>query len=167
MQSPPIDAVVAIASPQGDRAVLGADLAWRTGEEVAFIAGVRWAGRAQELLHDAALDTLTQQRGVRAIVQPGQARADYEVRWTIRSFEVVSGGAGGTARFSADVLIINARDSNVIASRTISAEAPVSSRSASQAAQGLTRAAREGDARLGVFVVETLAAQARTASSSR
>lgn len=167
MQQAPLDAVVAISPPQGERDIMGTDLVWRTGSEVAFIGGTRWSGRAQNLLQSALIETLSRQGGVRAVVRSGEVQPNYEVRWTVRSFEVVDQGAGGVAHFAANALIIETRTSRVIAVRDIATEAPVASRSASQAADGLTRAAREGSARLGIFVVEVLSAQARTASSSR
>jgi len=61
------------------------------------------------------------------------------------------------ARFVANVQVLALPGRRVIAQRIISAAAPVSDRSASDAAEALTRAAREGSARIGVFAAEAAA----------
>jgi ABC-type uncharacterized transport system auxiliary subunit len=164
----PLDLVIAVSAPQGERSILGSEIIWRTGAEVASVAGTRWAGRAAELLQSTLVETLSRQNAARAVVRPGEVQADYQIRWTVRSFEVVDQDAGGVARFSANVLIIKTQDASVVGVREITAEAPVASRSQAQAATSLTRAAREGSARIGQFILETLSAsQASTASSRR
>lgn len=37
-QAPLVDAVIAVAPPTGERAILGTDLVWRSGDELAFVA---------------------------------------------------------------------------------------------------------------------------------
>jgi hypothetical protein len=71
------------------------------------------------------------------------------------------------ARFSADVLLVQSPGRRIIASDTITAEAPVSGRSQTAAAQALARAAREGSARIGVFAADAAArAEAQAAAES-
>jgi ABC-type uncharacterized transport system auxiliary subunit len=152
--------VVSVAPPQGQRAILGADLIWRTGDSMAYVSQSQWTGRAQERLQTLLVQTLARQGRVRAAVESGDAQSNYEVRWDVTSFEVVENGRQMSAQFAADVRVLRMTSREVLATTRVAAEAPVSSRSATEASQALARAAREGSARIGVFVVETLEAQA-------
>ncbi|HVY83963.1 MAG TPA: ABC-type transport auxiliary lipoprotein family protein [Caulobacterales bacterium] len=158
--------VIAISAPQGERALLGTDLVWRTGDQLAFVGQTQWAARSQDALQTMLVQTIARQGRVVAAVRAGEARADYEVRWDLLDFEIDD--ASMQARFSANVTLVNALSRRVIASQQIDAQAPVSSRSSSVAAESLTRAAREGGARIGAFAVDAIARdQASAASISR
>ena len=54
----PIDAVIAVAAPDGERTLLGADLVWRTGDQIAFVAQSQWSGRSEETLQAVLVETL-------------------------------------------------------------------------------------------------------------
>lgn len=153
-QGAAIDKVISIASPAGERTLLGSDLVWRTGDQVAFVAGAQWSGDADALLQSVLVQTLSQQQRFRAAVRTGDAAADYQVRWTVRNFEAVESGM--TARFTADVVLV-ANGRRVIATERVVAEAPVAERSSQAVAQALTRAAREGSARIALFVADAAA----------
>lgn len=159
--------VLAVAAPHGEGAVLGRELAWRAEDRVAFIAQSQWTGRASDLLQMMLVETLSRQARVRAAVRSGEARADYEIRWDVLDFEVVEAGGRAEARFTADVKLMSGRTREVLGARIISAEAPVSGRSSSAAAQALARAAREGGARIAAFALETVEAQPSAASINR
>jgi len=168
-----LDAVLGVAAPEGERTILGSDLVWRTGDSIAFVSGAQWTGRAEDLLRNVLVTTVNDQRLFRAAVPTGSASSNYQLRWTVQDFEVFEDTM--SARFSADVMVL-APGRRVIASEHISAEAPVSDRAASAASQALTRAAREGSARIGMFAADAVAAdivramaedQARAASISR
>jgi ABC-type uncharacterized transport system auxiliary subunit len=150
-----IDAVVAIAAPNGERSLLGVDMVWRTGDELAFVAQTQWSNRADAALQAMLIETLARQERFRAVGRVGEARADYEIRWDVLDFEIVQDNM--EARFVANVQVLALPGRRVIAQRIISAAAPVSDRSASDAAEALTRAAREGSARIGVFAAEAAA----------
>jgi len=161
-----IPVVVAVADPQGEHALLGTDMVWRTGDQIAFIAGTQWSAHGDDALQSLLIQTISQQGRVTAAVRAGDAAANYEVHWDIVDFEVDD--AGMQAKFAANVTVLDARTQRVIAAQLVSANAPVASRSASLAAQALTRAAREGSARIGVFAVDAIGqAQASAASISR
>lgn len=169
VQGAPLDVVIGVAAPQGERSLLGADLIWRTGDQLAYVSQTAWSGRAQESLQSLVVETIGRQGRVRAAVRAGDARSDYDVRWDVLDFEVAENGGAMTARFSADVRIVEALTRRVLASEIITAEAPVSSRSATEAAQSLARAAQEGGARIGVFAVDAVSqamAQAEAQSSA-
>ncbi len=162
VEGTPIDAVVAVASPTGERALLGADLIWRTGDTIAYVAESQWSNRAADALQQMLAETLIRQGRFRASTRSGEARADYEIRWEVLDFEVREETM--TARFSADVRLV-AQGRRIIASELIVAEAPVSDRSSSMAAQALARAAREGSARIGEFAADA-ATEARASAAT-
>lgn len=147
-----IDAVIGVNEPTGERSILGADLIWRTGDELAFVGGTQWSTRAAESLQSLVVETLVRQGRFNAAVASGQGRAQFEIRWDVMDFEI--DGDRMVARFTANVQLVAAPGRRVIAQEIITAEAPVASRSATDASQALTRAAREGGARIGVFAAD-------------
>jgi len=147
-----IDAVIGVNEPTGERSILGADLIWRTGDELAFVGGTQWSTRAAESLQSLVVETLVRQGRFNAAVASGQGRAQFEIRWDVMDFEI--DGDRMVARFTANVQLVAAPGRRVIAQEIITAEAPVASRSATEASQALTRAAREGGARIGVFAAD-------------
>lgn len=161
-QASRVDGVIAVAQPTGERAILGTDLVWRSGDELAFVAQTQWSTRAEFALQSILVETLVRQGSFRAATRTGDGRADYEVRWEVVDFQVSEDDM--QAHFVVDVRLVQSPGRRIIAQRIVSAEAPVADRSASVAAQALARAAREGSARIGVFVAEA-AAQAAAEGS--
>lgn len=151
--APRIDAVIAVAQPTGERAILGSSLIWREGDELSYVAQTQWSTRAEAALQSILIETLALQGGFRAATRAGEGRADYEIRWDVLDFQI----SDMQARFAADVRILQAPGRRILAQRIISAEAPVSDRSASVAARALAQAAREGSARIAAFAAETAA----------
>ena len=158
-----IDAVIAVATPTGERSILGSDVIWRTGDQLAFVNQMQWSNRAEASLQAMLVETLTRQGRFTAATRTGEARAEYEIRWEVLDFEVREDGM--QARFVADVNLVQSPGRRIIAHETVTAEAPVSGRSQSAAAQGLARAAREGSARIGMFAADA-AAQAEAAQAA-
>ena len=154
LQGAPIDAVIGVSAPNGERALLGADLIWRTGDTIAYVSNSAWSNRASDALQQMLAETIIRQGRFRASTRSGEARADYEIRWEVLDFEVREETM--TARFVADVRLV-AQGRRIIASEIISAEAPLSDRSSSIAANALARAAREGSARIGMFAADAAA----------
>ncbi|MBC7769740.1 MAG: membrane integrity-associated transporter subunit PqiC [Phycisphaerales bacterium] len=159
-QGAPIDAVVVVAEPTGERTILGSDLIWRTGDSIAYVSQTQWSSRAADALQQTLVETLVRQGRFRSAARNGEARADYQIRWEVLDFEVQEETM--TARFVADVRLVE-DGRQIVASRIITAEAPVSSRSSSVAADALARAAREGSARIGEFAADA-AAEARASA---
>lgn len=159
-----IDAAIAVAQPGGERTLMGSDLIWRTGDELAYVAQTQWSARAEFALQSMLIETITRQGAFTAATRAGEGRADYELRWDVLDFEVSE--TTMQARFVADVRILSSPGRRIIAQRTITAEAPVSDRSSSVAAQALARAAREGSARIGAFASETAAAHEASAATN-
>jgi ABC-type uncharacterized transport system auxiliary subunit len=141
---------------------------WRNGSELAYVARAQWSGRAQDSLQSLLVETLARQGRVRAAIRLGEARTDYDLRWDIVDFEIVEDSDGLVARFAADAKVLRASTRDVLGARFVEVEVPVSDRSASQASDALTRAAREGGARIASFTAETIeTAQSSAASISR
>jgi ABC-type uncharacterized transport system auxiliary subunit len=159
-----IDAVIGVASPDGPRAILGSDMIWRTGHELAFVAATQWAGRADDALQGMLVETLLRQGRFDGVTRSGGARSAFDVRWDVQEFQI--DGDAMRARFRADVRIMASPGRRLIAQEIITAEAPVSSRSASEAAEALARAAREGSARIGMFAADAAAAELQRAATA-
>jgi ABC-type uncharacterized transport system auxiliary subunit len=157
----PIDAVIAIAQPTGERSILGADLIWRTGDTIAYVDRSQWSNRGADALQQILAETIIRQGRFRASTRSGEARADYEIRWEVLDFEVREEDM--TAHFRADVRLVE-QGRRIVASQLIDTSAPVSARSSSVAADALARAAREGSARIGEFAANA-AAEARAAAA--
>lgn len=150
----PVDAVIAIAQPTGERSILGFDLIWRTGDTIAYVDQSQWSNRAADALQQILAETIANQGRFRASTRTGEARADFEIRWEVLDFEVREEDM--TAHFRADVRLV-APGRRIVASRIIDTTAPVGARSSSVAADALARAAREGSARIGEFAADAAA----------
>lgn len=159
-QGAPIAAVIAVAPPTGDRALLGAEMAWNTGDELAYVDHTQWSAHADDALQSMLVETLSRQGRFRAAGRTGETAAQYEIRWEVLNFQVDN--ASMSARFRADVKLTQAPGRQVIAQEIVEASAPVGGRSQSGAAAALTRAAREGAARIALFAADG-AAQAEAA----
>ncbi len=147
-----VDAVIAVSAPTGERSILGPDLVWRSGDELAFVAQTQWSNRAEPALQSLLVETLARQGRFRAATRAGEARADYEIRWDVQDFEI--DGAAMSARFVADVRLVDVRGRRILEQRMISAEAPLSDRSSSVAAQALAQAARAGAGEIAGFAAD-------------
>lgn len=164
LQGAPVDAVIGVAQPTGERSLLGADLIWRTGDTIAYVDQSQWSARAADALQQILAETMIRQGRFTSSTRSGEARADYEIRWEVLDFEVREDDM--QAHFRADVRLV-APGRRIIASRTVEATAPVSARSSSVAAEALARAAREGSARIGEFAADAvLTAQASASAES-
>jgi ABC-type uncharacterized transport system auxiliary subunit len=159
----PVDAVIGIAIPTGERAILGSDLIWRTGDQLAFVSQTQWSGRADSALQSMLAETLIRQGRFRSATRSGEARAEFEIRWEVLDFEIDE--ASMQARFAAEVRLVQSPGRRIVASTIVNTNAPVSDRSATQAANALARAAREGSARIGEFAADA-AAEAMTAPAA-
>jgi cholesterol transport system auxiliary component len=159
-----LDAIIAVAPPQGDTAALGIDLVWRTGDEIAFVSGVKWVGRAEELLQSLLIETIARDGRLRGAARSSESRADYEIRWELLNFEVVE-GAEPKAHFAAHVNLIDSRTRLIAASRIVTSEVALAGRGQADAANALARAAQEGGARIASFAAETVAGAQESAVS--
>jgi cholesterol transport system auxiliary component len=162
-EAPRVDAVISVAQPGGERAILGPDVVWRTGDELAFVARTQWSTRAELALQSMLLETLTRQGRFAAVARSGLGRSNYEIRWEMLDFEVAQDSM--SARFVADVSLVALPGRRIIAQQTIAAQAPVAERSSAAATRALARAAREGSARIGEFAARA-AAEARAAAAA-
>jgi ABC-type uncharacterized transport system auxiliary subunit len=156
-----VDAVAAVARPTGEPALLGTDMVWSTGDEIAYVAHTQWSGHADDALRALLVETLSRQGRFSGAAPSGEINAQYEIRWAVLSFQIDN--ASMTARFAADVRITKAPGRQIVAQQIISAEALVADRSQAVAAAALTQAARQGCARIAAFAADAAAqAEART-----
>jgi cholesterol transport system auxiliary component len=161
----PVDAVLTVSDPIGSRTIMGADVVWRTGDQMAYIAQTAWPSHADDLLQTVLIDTISRQGRFRAVVRPSEATGNYEIRWTVMNFEITEGDM--KAHFTAQANLV-APGRRILASELITAEAPVADRSATAATNALARAAREGSARIGLFAADAAAqAQAQAAEADQ
>jgi ABC-type uncharacterized transport system auxiliary subunit len=166
-QGPPIDAVITVARPTGERAILGSEMVWSTGSEVAYVGHTQWSAHADDALQAIVVETLSRQHRFRAAARTGEASAQYEIRWEVLNFQVDN--ASMTARLRADVKLIQAPGRQVVTQEIIEATASVAGRSQTNAAAALTQAAREGAARIALFAADgaVQAEEARTEQAPR
>ena len=164
LQGAPIDAAIAVSQPSGERSILGTDVVWRTGDQLAFVEQMQWSNRAEFALQSMLNETMLRQGRFTSSVRSGEARAGYEIRWEVLDFEVREENM--RARFAADVRLVRYPGRRIVATEIVPAEPPGSDRSANGAAQALAPAAREGRARIGMFAADAAAqAEAEAAAS--
>ncbi len=164
-QGAPVDAVLAVAAPTGERTILGSDVIWRTGDSLAFVNQTQWSNRAADALQQMLAETVIRQGRFRSSTRSGEARADYEIRWEVLDFEVREDDM--SAHFRADVRVV-AQGRRIVASQLIETSSRVGSRSESAATEALARAAREGSARIGEFAADAaLTAEAANAEADQ
>lgn len=161
----PLDATIGVSLPEGERALLGSDLLWRTRDELELVGHSQWSNRADAALQSMLVQTLVGQARFRAATRQGDAHADYELRWEVLDFEVVADTR--IAHFVADVKLVALPSRRVVAQRVVRTHAELEGETSSGvAARALASAARKGSAEIGVFAADN-AAQASAASINR
>jgi ABC-type uncharacterized transport system auxiliary subunit len=164
LAGPRSDAVIGVALPSGERSLMGTDIVWRSGDELAYVAQSQWSNRADIALQSLLIETLLRQQAFTAVTRIGEARGNYEIRWEIQDFEIIESRM--SARFAANVSLLAVPGRRIVAQTIVETEAPVADRTSSAASQALARAAREGSARIGEFAASSVA-QASAASINR
>jgi len=155
VQGERVNAVVGVAAPTGERAILGSDVIWRTGDSLAYVGQMQWSNRADLALQSMLVETVLRQGRFTTATRTGEARGEYEIRWEVLDFEVREDGM--QARFAATAHLVASPGRRIIASETVEATSPVGGRTQTEAAQALARAAREGSARIGMFAADAAA----------
>ncbi len=151
----PIDAVVVVSLPRGDATILGSELMIRNSNEYKVIGQSLWSSPADTSLQTVAAQTITRQGRFRSGVATGGASANYEVRWDVLSFNVEEEGTRWTARFVADVRIVDA-GRNILATETVNKSVEITEHRSSVVAQALASAARQGSARIGEIAAQAI-----------
>lgn len=165
----PVDAVLAIDEPEGDRTILGSELIIRDDNVYSVIGKSQWSMRAAEALQTLAAQTISRQNRFRSAVASGGARFDYEVRWNVLSFEVRRSGETWTAYMEADVRVVDFRRL-VLASKHITKqqELPAADHRSGPVAHALEDIARQASLEISDFAAETVTADlARRAEEER
>ena len=91
----PIDAVIAVANPDGERAELGSDVVWRTGDTLAFVAQTQWSSRAEDALQAMLAQTLAQQGRFKAALDTFLRTLAKQERWEPPHIKALTGEYSG------------------------------------------------------------------------
>lgn len=141
--------VIGVALPGGPRALMGAEIAWRTDGVLRFVAGAEWASRAPDMLQAALAEAVDRAGTVRAGVRAGAGvRADYEIAWDVSAFQVEEEDGVVRARFAAVARLVDARTRVLLAQTRVEEVRPVAERSQALAAAALESATRDAVARI-------------------
>lgn len=112
---------VTIYPPDASRSFAGSDIAVRSGEELVFLADVRWADAAPRLLQGAVMDSLSKASGEGRILYAQQGGVtDYDLRWRIIELSVSKGA--GVVRAEVEASLVDSSTRRVIAQERFSAD---------------------------------------------
>ncbi len=154
----PLQADIAVYSPESQRAYAGVDIAVRNAQEVIFLNDVRWSDTAPKLLQGAVVDALTKAGGPgRATPAQVGADVDYEVRWRI--IDLSAGPETAPVRAEVQVSLLDAVTRRTMAQRSFSAEASPADRTPRSRAAALALAAQNVADQAAAFVAETAIAK--------
>lgn len=132
---------VTIYPPDAPRSYAGVDIAVSQGQELVYLADVRWADAAPRLLQGSLLDSLSGAPGQgKALSAQQGASTDYDLRWRILDLSVSRGTRGVTAVVEASLLNSKTRRV-VVQERFTSVETP-SGRSPRERAAALAKASQ-------------------------
>lgn len=151
--SVPLRADVSVLPPDSSRAYSGVDIAVRAGQELVYLADVRWADAAPRLLQGAVINALAKAPG-EGKVAPGQlgARVDYDLRWRVVDLSTSYGT--GPVRVEVEASLVDARSRRIVAQQRFSGGgAPASSKPRDRAA-ALAAAAQAVADKVATFVAE-------------
>jgi ABC-type uncharacterized transport system auxiliary subunit len=162
--APERNVVVTVAAPAVPQTLNGGDILWIKDGAPGFMERSVWTSRTPEALQALLVETIDAQNLVLAGLRSGEgARADAELRWEVRDFQIVESGGEISALFSADAKLVDIRTRTVIAALAVREQAPLGERSATRAAAALEAVARAGAEALGRWA----AANARGAEEAQ
>jgi len=154
----PLQADVAVYSPESLRTYAGNDIAVRTQQEVVFLGDVRWSDNAPRLLQGAVVDALTKAGGPgRAVSAQLGADVDYDVRWRI--VDLSAGRELAPVRAEVQVSLLDAETRRMVAQRSFTAEGSPTDRAPRARAAALALAAQDVADQVAAFVAETAVAK--------
>lgn len=118
---------ILIAEPSALKALDGQNIVIKpSARTIQYLKGAQWADRLPLIVQARLAETFQRSGGFAGVGKPGEGLAiDYQIIVEIRSFEVRVGG-GERADIDLFVRILNDRNGEVRASRSFTAEVPVS-----------------------------------------
>lgn len=154
----PLQADVAVYSPESLRAYAGVDIAVRSEQEVVFLGDVRWSDNAPKLLQGAVVNALAKSGGPgRAVPAQLGADVDYDVRWRI--VDLSAGRERAPVRAEVEVSLLDSNTRRMVAQRSFIAEGSPSDRAPRARAAALALAAQDVADQVAAFVAEEAAAR--------
>ncbi|MET0545041.1 MAG: ABC-type transport auxiliary lipoprotein family protein [Caulobacterales bacterium] len=143
--APKVEWTISVARPAASRALSGADLVLREGENrVVYVEGSEWAEPVPDLMQRALTASLDRSGKIIAVTPEAGARADCELQWDLYAFDVVEHGHRFSARFEASVRLIEGRRRMIMGSTQVSSKGEAQGDTARAAAAALTQAALAG-----------------------
>jgi ABC-type uncharacterized transport system auxiliary subunit len=163
--SDPLRADVAVYPPDASRAYSGLDMAVRTGQELVYLANVRWVDTAPRLLQGAVVDALARAGGDgRAAPAQLGARVDYDVRWRI--IDLSAGKETAPVNAVVEVSILDAATRRMIAQDTFKATDNPASREPRARAAAMATAAQSVADQVAEFVAKSVTPKPAPASAT-
>ncbi len=154
----PLQADVAVYSPESSRAFAGTDIAVRTDQELVFLGDVRWSDNAPQLLQGAVVNALTKSGGTgRAVPAQLGADVDYDVRWRI--VDLSTGRETAPVRAEVQVSVLDSNTRRMVAQQSFTAEGSPSDRAPRARAAALALVAQEVADKVAAFVAQAAVAK--------
>jgi ABC-type uncharacterized transport system auxiliary subunit len=152
--SDPLRADVAVYPPDASRAFAGVNIAVRAGQEMVYLADVRWADAPARLLQGAVVDALSQAGGEgRAAPAELGANVDYDVRWRI--IELSASRETGPVKAEVEVSLLDSRTRRMVAQEMFEAEGSPASRTPRDRAAALALTAQSVANQVAAFVAKS------------
>jgi ABC-type uncharacterized transport system auxiliary subunit len=148
---------MSVAAPAMAQALAGTEIVWIKDGVIGYMERGAWPSRTPDALQGLMVETIDRNGHVAAVLRAGEgARVDAELRWSVEDFQIVEDGSGLTARFAADINLMESRSRTIIASTRIDVVEPVLERSAPQAAAALARAGQKGASQISLWAAQSL-----------
>lgn len=151
--SDPLRTDVAVYPPDASRAFAGVNIAVRDGQEMVYLASVRWVDAPPRLLQGAVVDALSGAGGP-GRVAPAQlgARVDYDVRW--RVIDLSAGRETAPVKAEVEVSLLDSQTRRMVAQETFSAGGSPASRNPRDRAAALAVASQSVANQVAAFVAK-------------
>ncbi|MEZ5937828.1 MAG: ABC-type transport auxiliary lipoprotein family protein [Hyphomonadaceae bacterium] len=162
----PLRADIAVFTPDATRAFSGTDLAVSSGQEMVYLADVRWADAAPVLLQEAVINGLSRAEGDgRAVPAQLGARVDYDLRWRIVDLSVSR--QSGPVHAIVEASLVDSRTRRIVAQNRFEAMGEPDGRSSRERAAALAVVAQQVADKVAAFVAETAEPHDAAASGGR
>lgn len=149
----PLQADVSVLPPDSSRAYSGVDIAVSSGQELVYLADVRWADAAPRLMQNAVANALSKAGGEGRVTTAQQGViADYELRWRIVDLSVSKDV--GPVRIALSASLVDAGNRRSVAQTQIEATGAPTSSAPRDRAAALAAAAQQAADKVADFVTK-------------
>lgn len=151
--SSPLQADVSVLPPDSSRAYSGVDIAVSSGQELVYLADVRWADAAPRLVQNAVVNALSKAGGDGRVTTAQQGvHADYELRWRIVDLSVSK--EVGPVRVSLSASLVDSDSRRSVAQAQVEATGTPASSAPRDRAAALAVAAQQAADKVADFVTK-------------